>query len=44
MENIVKESVKENEKHRVRSIKWYKNWKFITTGIIIIIALIIGRN
>ena len=42
MGNTVKESVKENDNQRVKSIKWYKNWKFITTSIIIMIALIIG--
>ena len=42
MENTVKELVKEDDNQHVISIKWYKNWKFITTGIIIMIALIIG--
>ena len=40
MENAVKESVEEIEEQRAKSFKWYTNWKFITTGIIIIIALI----
>ena len=42
MGNTLKESVKEDDKQHVISIKWYKNWKLITTGIIIMIALIIG--
>ena len=42
MENTVKELVKEDNKQRVIPIKWYKNWKFITTSIIIMIALIMG--
>ncbi|SMQ84931.1 peptidoglycan transpeptidase precursor, ErfK-YbiS-YhnG family [Bacillus sp. OV166] len=42
MENAVKESVEEIGERRAKSFKWYTNWKFITTGIIIIIALIFG--
>ncbi|MBT2737398.1 L,D-transpeptidase family protein [Bacillus sp. ISL-7] len=42
MENAVKESVEEIGERRSKSFKWYTNWKFITTGIIIIIALIFG--
>ena len=42
MENAVKESVEEVGERRAKSFKWYTNWKFITTGIIIIIALIFG--
>lgn len=40
MENAVKESAEVIGKRRVKSAKWYTNWKFITTSIIIIIALI----
>lgn len=40
MENAVNESVEKIEKKRVNSSKWFTNWKFITTGILIIIALI----
>ncbi|MEH7116334.1 L,D-transpeptidase family protein [Neobacillus vireti] len=41
MENAVKESV-ENDKQRVKPAKWYKNWKFITPGIIVVIAVVLG--
>ncbi len=36
----MKESADEIGKRRVKSFKWYSNWKIITTSIIIIIALI----
>ena len=42
MENAVKQLVEESDKQRVKSFKWFTNWKFITTSIIIIIALIIA--
>ena len=42
MGSTVHESVKEGDKQRVISIKWYKNWKIITTGTIMMIALIIA--
>lgn len=37
-------NVQEMEKQRVNSAKWYANWKFITLGIIIILALIIAAG
>lgn len=37
----LKESVKENDKQNGKSFKWFTNWRFITTSIIIIIALIV---
>jgi hypothetical protein len=42
MENTEKQLVEENDKQRVKSSKRFKNRKFITVGIVIIIALIIG--
>jgi hypothetical protein len=40
MGSMVHELVEESDNRRVKSLKWYENWKFITTGIIIIFALI----
>jgi len=40
VENVAKESVGEIGQRQSKSTKWYKNWKFITTGIIVIIAII----
>nr|WP_231507661.1 L,D-transpeptidase family protein [Bacillus sp. UNC41MFS5] len=40
MENVAKESVGEISQRRAKSTRWYKNWKFITSGIIVIIAII----
>ncbi|PEZ08623.1 hypothetical protein CN326_04980 [Bacillus sp. AFS018417] len=45
--NTLNESVEEidkkrSDKKRVNSIKWFKNWKFITAGGAVIIALLIG--
>ena len=40
MENVAKESAGEIGQRQAKSTKWYKNWKFITTGIIVIIAII----
>jgi hypothetical protein len=37
-------NVQEIEKQRVNSAKWFANWKFITLGIIVIIALIIAAG
>lgn len=42
MESAVKELVTENDKQRVKLFTCFTNWKFITTSIILIIALIIG--
>jgi hypothetical protein len=42
MESTVK--ILEIEKQRVKSAKWYTNWRFITASIIIIIALIIAAG
>src|SRR4051812_14477861 len=42
MESAVKELVTENDKQPVKLSRWFTNWKFITTSIILIIALIIG--
>jgi hypothetical protein len=40
--NTVNESEVELERKRVNSVKWFANWKYITGGIILIIALIVG--
>ncbi|MEH7118998.1 L,D-transpeptidase family protein [Neobacillus vireti] len=42
MESTV--NIQEVEKQRVKSTKWYTNWKLITTGILFIIALIIAAG
>lgn len=42
MGSAVKNSEVEMGKRHVKSTKWFGNWKFITTSIIIIIALIFG--
>ena len=42
MESALNQSGKEIDKQRGNSLKWFTNWKFITTSIIIIIALIIA--
>ncbi|WP_338447745.1 L,D-transpeptidase family protein [Niallia oryzisoli] len=42
MGNNVKELIETHDKQHVKSLKWFKNWKFITAGIVIMIALIIG--
>ncbi|MGG2067320.1 L,D-transpeptidase family protein [Bacillus sp. S14(2024)] len=39
--NTLSESVEEVDKKRVNSIKRSKNWKFIATGVIVMIALLI---
>jgi hypothetical protein len=41
MESSVSETV-EIDRRQVKPSKWYKNWKFITPGIIVIIAVILG--
>src|SRR3954451_3222491 len=41
MESSVSETV-EIDKQPLKPVKWYKNWKFITPGIIVIIAIILG--
>ena len=40
--NTVTESVEEIDKKRVNSNKRFKNWKFITTGVIVMIVLLIA--
>jgi hypothetical protein len=40
METTAQVAVEKFDKHRVKSAKWFTNWKFITTSIIIIIVLI----
>ncbi|MGG2093872.1 L,D-transpeptidase family protein [Bacillus sp. S13(2024)] len=40
--NTLSESVEEVDKKRVNSIKRSKNWKFIATGVIVMIALLIA--
>lgn len=40
MGNNVKELIETHDKQHVKSLKWFKNWKFITAGIVIMIALI----
>jgi hypothetical protein len=47
--NTLNESVEEidkkrSDKKRVNSIKWFKNWKFITGGVVIIALLIGGMS
>jgi len=41
MESSVSETV-EIDRRQVKPSKWYKNWKFMTPGIIVIIAIILG--
>ncbi|MBT2655126.1 L,D-transpeptidase/peptidoglycan binding protein [Bacillus sp. ISL-18] len=41
MESSVSETV-EIDRRRVKSSKWFKNWKFITPSIIVILAIILG--
>ncbi|ULT56564.1 L,D-transpeptidase/peptidoglycan binding protein [Neobacillus drentensis] len=41
MESSVSETV-EIDRRRVKPSKWYKNWKFITPSIIVILAIILG--
>ncbi|CAG9612257.1 hypothetical protein BACCIP111899_01430 [Bacillus rhizoplanae] len=40
--NTISESVEEIDKKQVNSIKRFNNWKFITTGVIVMIALLIA--
>lgn len=40
--NTINESVEEVDRKRVNSSKRFKNWKFITAGGVVIIALLIG--
>ncbi|MEH7503578.1 L,D-transpeptidase family protein [Neobacillus drentensis] len=40
MESALNQSEKEIDKQRGNSLKWFANWRFITTSIIVIIALI----
>lgn len=42
MESTV--NIQEIEKQRIKSAKWYANWKFITASILFIIALIIAAG
>lgn len=42
MENAVNESSVEIGKHQGKPTKWYKNWKFVTPGITVLVALILG--
>ncbi|MGG0186906.1 L,D-transpeptidase family protein [Bacillus rhizoplanae] len=40
--NTISESVEEIDKKQVNSSKRFKNWKFITTGVIVMITLLIA--
>lgn len=40
MENLVNETVNELDYEQKPSLKWYANWKFITAGVVIAIALL----
>lgn len=42
MGNAVEASVEESYQLRYKSVKWYKNWKYISTIVVIILALILG--
>jgi hypothetical protein len=42
MGEAVEQLVEETELSRKTSVKWFKDWKFIITSIIIVIALILG--
>ncbi|MFD0768394.1 L,D-transpeptidase family protein [Bacillus sp. CGMCC 1.60114] len=40
--NTLSESVEEIDKKQVKSVKRFKNWKFIATGVIVMITLLIA--
>ncbi|HWO95909.1 MAG TPA: L,D-transpeptidase family protein [Bacillus sp. (in: firmicutes)] len=42
MESILNESVKEKDKQRGNTLKWFMKRKFITAGILIVIALLLA--